>query len=148
MISISFHRAVPNPANIIVRVGTTDKSNGGSLHKVKRIVQNEMFNRYSIDYDFSLLELQDSIEFNENVQPIKLVDSDQKIIDNTMCLVTGWGNTQSATESNAKLRGAEVPIVNQQKCMSAYRNANGITPRMMCAGLLNKGGKDACQGNY
>lgn len=139
---------MPNPANIIVRVGTTNKSKGGSLHKVKRIVQNEMFNRYSIDYDFSLLELQDSIEFNENVQPIKLVDSDQKIIDNTMCLVTGWGNTQSATESNAKLRGAEVPIVNQDTCIKAYRNTNGITPRMMCAGLLNKGGKDACQGNY
>lgn len=107
-----------------------------------------MFNQYSIDFDFSLLELEESIEFNENVQPIKLVSRDQKVIDDTMCLVTGWGNTQSASESNAKLRGAEVPIVSQKKCIKAYKNTHGITPRMLCAGLLEKGGKDACQGKH
>lgn len=95
-----------------------------------------------IDYDFSLLELEESIQFNEKTQPITLVDKEQVLNDNTMCLVTGWGDTLSLTEKNAKLRGAEVPIYNQNKCMEAYNGA--ITPRMMCAGL-ELGGKDACQ---
>lgn len=62
-------------------------------------------------------------------------------------MVTGWGNTQSATESRLKLRGAEVPIVNQEKCEEAYKRYGGITARMICAGF-DQGGKDACQGRY
>lgn len=130
-----------------VRVGSTEKSNGGRIYKIKRIIQNEMFNSFSIDWDYSLLELEESIEFNEKTQPITLVDVDQQLSDNTMCLVTGWGNTQS-TDSNELLRGAELPIVNQQKCASVYKRfMAGITPRMICAGL-EKGGKDSCQGNF
>lgn len=96
----------------------------------------------NIDYDFSLLELEESIEFNEQTQPIALVDKDQVLIDNTMCLVTGWGDTLSLKETNAKLRGVEIPIVNQEMCSNVYRGA--ITSRMLCAGL-KIGGKDACQ---
>lgn len=58
---------------------------------------------------------------------------------------TGWGTTLSS-ESNRILHGAEIPIINQQACINAYSRAGTITPRMMCAGLLNQGGKDSCQG--
>lgn len=43
---------------------------------------------------------------------------------------------------------AEVPLVNQQKCVEAYESFGGITPRMICAGFEKQGGKDACQGNF
>lgn len=138
---VQFHRRYA-AEDLLVRIGTTKKSIGGSMHKVKRIVQNKLFDVVNIDYDFSLLELEDSIEFNEKTQPIKLVDRDQVLVDETLCLVTGWGNTLSLTEPDVKLRGVEVPIVNQQECMAAYGGA--ITARMLCAGL-EKGGKDACQ---
>lgn len=44
------------------------------------------------------------------------------------------------------MRAALVPIVNQEKCATAYKNLAPITDRMICAGF-DKGGKDACQGD-
>lgn len=96
------------------------------------------------DYDFALLEVEDIMEFDVNKQPITLVNADYKVDDETMCLVTGWGNTLSL-ESNEKLRGVEVPVVNQQACEDDYDGI--ITPRMMCAGW-EKGGKDSCQSKF
>lgn len=115
------------------------------LHKVKRIVQHKGFNEDTIDYDYSLLELEKSIEFNDQAKPVVLAGSAEAVTDNTTCLVTGWGLTQSNSESRQKLRGAEVPIFNQEKCERAYKRYGGITARMICAGF-DKGGKDACQG--
>lgn len=93
-----------------------------------------------------MLELEDSIDFSEQAKPVALSGAQERVTDNTTCLVTGWGTTQSI-ESSQKLRGAEVPIVNQQKCEQAYKRHGGITARMICAGF-DKGGKDACQGEY
>ena len=42
---------------------------------------------------------------------------------------------------------AEVPLVNQKRCQVAYMRDAPITPRMICAGFYDQGGKDACQGD-
>lgn len=138
------HSAVPNAKTILVRIGSTNHGNGGTTHKVKRIVQHKQYNGRTIDYDFSLLELEDTIDFSEQAKPVALPGAEERVADNTTCLVTGWGATQS-TESGHRLRGAEIPIVNQEKCEKAYKQYGGITTRMICAGF-DKGGKDACQG--
>ena len=39
---------------------------------------------------------------------------------------------------------AEVPLVNQKKCQVAYPQ---LTPRMICAGFYDLGGKGACYGD-
>lgn len=129
-----------------VRIGSSSNDKGGTLHKIKRIVQHKKFSPITIDFDFSLLKLADKIEFSDTTQPIALPGVRDRVRDNTTCLVTGWGDTQSPDESWDELRGAEVPIVNQQKCSEAYSSFNDITPRMLCAGF-DKGGKDACQGD-
>lgn len=41
---------------------------------------------------------------------------------------------------------AEIPIVNQKVCETAYKSVKSITPRMICAGQ-KEGGKDSCQGD-
>lgn len=100
---------------------------------------------WSIDFDFSLLELWTKIEFNANVQPIALPEEQDRVTDNTMCLVTGWGTTDSF-DAPKKLRGVDVPIVNQEECVKKYSNFKRVTPRMLCAGF-DKGEKDACTGD-
>lgn len=45
-----------------------------------------------------------------------------------------------------RLRGVEVPIVDQEICNNDYISIGGITSRMLCAGFRN-GGKDSCQGD-
>lgn len=132
-----------NAEELYVRIGSTEKSKGGSIHQIKRIVQHKHFNALNNDYDFSLLELDDIIEFNERKQPIELMNVDDKLDDGTICLVTGWGVTLSS-ESTEKLRGVYVPIVNQNECNDDFDGK--ITPRMICAGY-KKGGRDACQSN-
>lgn len=113
---------------------------------MKRIVRHEKFDPATIDWDYALLELERSIQFSGVSKPIKLIGSQQRVLDRTVCLITGWGTTQTS-ESNRILHGAEVPIVNQDVCTNAYRHTGSITPRMICAGL-DQGGKDSCQGEF
>lgn len=108
---------------------------------MKRIEQHRQFNFSNIDYDYSLLELVEKINFTDSVQPIRLPSVFDKIRDGSICLVTGWGNTMNTSESRDSLRGANVPIVNQRKCSQQYMRYGGITGRMICAGY-DRGGKD------
>lgn len=117
---------------------------GGTTIQVKAIHQHELYDPNSIDYDFSVLELESPLELSDKIKPIELPKPDEKIEDGVMCFVSGWGNTQS-TESRDILRGAFVPSVNQDKCSEAYGMYGGITGRMVCAGY-QKGQVDACQG--
>lgn len=94
-----------------------------------------------------MLELATDITFDSTMQPIKLPGQNKQYPDDTPALVTGWGNTQSVDESRDRLRAALVPIVNQELCSDAYSAFGGVTDRMICAGLLIEGGKDACQGD-
>lgn len=81
------------PQNLAIRMGSSTHATNGTLVKVKRIVQHENFDYYTIDYDFSLLELADNIEYDSNKQNISLPHQDQKVPDDTLSLVSGWGST-------------------------------------------------------
>ncbi|XP_058835106.1 trypsin-1-like [Topomyia yanbarensis] len=129
-----------------VRVGSTDRTKGGLLLGLERVVQHPEYDSGTIDYDFSLLQLEQDLLFNENNQAIELPEQDEELSDGALCRVSGWGNTQNVQESSRYLRAADVPSVNQEDCDAAYENFGGITPRMLCAGY-REGGKDACQGD-
>lgn len=117
-----------------IRMGSSFKDNGGKLVGVKRIIRHAKYDPFTIDYDFSLLELNEELEFDATIQPIRLPNEGQKVETGTQCNITGWGNTMSSSESTLQLRAALVPIVDQEKCDDAYQIFYGITPRMVCAG--------------
>lgn len=77
--------------NFKVRVGSSKFNSGGELVQVKTIVQHEEFDYYNIDYDYSLLELETPLTFDENVQAVSLPEDDEDIEDGSLCLVSGWG---------------------------------------------------------
>lgn len=129
-----------------VRLGSSEASRNGEMLRLQKIVQHEKFNFSNVDYDFSLLQLQHPIEFDETKKAIKLPDADQMFDDGEACFVSGWGNTQNLLESREWLRQVQVPLVNQQVCSDKYKQYGGVTERMICAGYL-EGGKDACQGD-
>ncbi|XP_054741883.1 trypsin-1 [Anastrepha obliqua] len=135
-----------NAQQLKVRIGSSEASNGGQLLRVKDIVQHEKFNFSNVDYDFSLLRLEKEIQFSENKKSVKLPEESNEFMDGDICYVTGWGNTQNASESRQWLRQAEVPLFNQDLCSEKYKKFGGVTERMICAGYL-EGGKDACQGD-
>ncbi|XP_053672127.1 trypsin-1-like isoform X2 [Anopheles nili] len=132
--------------SLSVRVGSTAHASGGTVVAVERVVQHPSYDASTIDFDYSLLELESELSFSEEVTPVALPEQDEAVEDGTMTTVSGWGNTQSSSESNARLRAANVPTVNQQQCHKAYQSFGGVTERMLCAGY-QQGGKDACQGD-
>nr|WCR76449.1 trypsin-like protein [Sitodiplosis mosellana] len=138
---------VNNAENLKVRAGSSLHHEDGELYAVKRVIQNSKHNRKTKEYDFSLLELEEPLQFDDTKQAIQLHNFDEVFPDNTNAFVSGWGNTQNSSESSLQLRGAEVPLVNQKKCNEAYTSFSPITPRMICAGFYEEGGKDSCQGD-
>ncbi|XP_067626013.1 trypsin-1 [Eurosta solidaginis] len=134
------------PEMLKVRIGSSEASTGGQLGRVKEIIQHEKFNYSNVDFDFSLLHLVKEVQFAENKKAVKLPEIKDEFMDGDICYVTGWGNTQNATESRQWLRQAEVPLFNHELCYEKYKQFGGVTERMICAGYL-EGGKDACQGD-
>ncbi|KAH8378200.1 hypothetical protein KR093_010014 [Drosophila rubida] len=127
-----------------VRIGSTRKESGGVLVPIKRVHRHPKYNPQIIDYDFAVLELQSYNATNVTQAFVQLPEQNDDIADGTLVTISGWGNTQSAVESDVVLRAVIVPKVNQTLCDVAY--GGGITERMLCAGL-SEGGKDACQGD-
>lgn len=56
---------MPNVDDLSIRVSSS-KKNGGTIHKVKRSIEHKGFSEQTVDYDFSLLELEEEIESNDN----------------------------------------------------------------------------------
>ncbi|XP_033237038.1 trypsin-1 [Drosophila pseudoobscura] len=129
-----------------VRIGSTRTDSGGILVGIKRVHRHPKFDTYTIDYDFSVLELEEYDKKNVTQAFIGLPKQDADIADGTAVLVSGWGNTQSTQEPTSILRAVTVPTVSQTECTKAYGSFGTITDRMLCAGL-QQGGKDACQGD-
>lgn len=132
-------------SRLTIRAGSNLYRAGGVVVKVEQILQHEKFDYSTIDYDFSLLKLAEPLTFSDSIKPIALPSQDEVVDDDSLCIVTGWGNTQSSQESRDKLRAAYVPSVNHIECNSAYQTFGGVTDRMICAGYKS-GGRDACQG--
>lgn len=131
--------------NLMIRAGSDLYKSGGIMVQVAEIHQNPLFNRQTVDYDYSILKLAESLTYSSQISPIGLPAQDEDVEDDTICFVSGWGTTQSSSESRDKLRGALVPKTNQKRCDKAYGIFGGITDRMICAGF-QKGQVDACQG--
>ncbi|XP_073846095.1 trypsin-1-like [Musca autumnalis] len=128
-----------------VRVGSSYSGKGGLLLKPLKIYQHEKYDWRYIDYDFSILELED---YNEELLSVplefaKLPSSNTDLPDDTLVTVSGWGGTKNPLESNEVLRAVEVPTVNRNACSEVYPS---LTERMLCAGYT-EGGKDSCQGD-
>lgn len=129
-------------SSLKVRVGSSQKRSGGSTVNVKTVFRHKDYKGF--DYDFSILELSETLNFTKQVNEIALPNEDTIVKDGALCLVSGWGNTQNSSQSSEKLRAAYVPVANQDYCNKQYQGQ--VTPRMICAGF-EEGGKDSCQGD-
>jgi hypothetical protein len=101
----------------------------------------------TIIYDICLVQLTETIQFNENVQPVCLPENDIQPEPGTHCIVAGWGETEN-TGDNSILQKAIIPIVDAKKCQESY-DEEGVNIRgdqHLCAGF-KEGQVDACQGD-
>lgn len=110
---------------------------------MKRIIQNPKYDKKSVDYDISILELSEKLQYSSSIQPVNLPEFNAKLPEGTESVCTGWGARRENGASSTRLQTVTVPLVSHEVCKDSYGN-NAITDRMICAGFL-EGGKDACQ---
>lgn len=82
-----------NPGSLRVRVGSDVSNYGGQLLPVRRVYIHDQFNNTIIDYNFSLIELELPIVFDESKEAAELPEQNEEIDDGTDAILTGWGFT-------------------------------------------------------
>ncbi|XP_055590615.1 trypsin 3A1-like [Uranotaenia lowii] len=134
-----------DPSMYTVRVGSTNRTSGGQLIPVEKVILHERYDSSVPNYDIALLKLGESMEYSDSVKAIELAAADEVIQDGSESIVSGWGDTKNDDENDELLRAIKVPTVNQQECIEALAKVNKlVTEQMICAGY-KAGGKDACQ---
>jgi len=114
---------------------------------LQKIIGHPNYDSNTISNDICLLHLQESLQFNDWVQPIALPTQGQEYEAGTECTVTGWGTTsEGGFILPNKLHKVNVPVVSDEECNVSYSGTNPILDSMICAGLP-EGGKDSCQGD-
>lgn len=139
-----------NAPKFTVRVGSKAHASGGKIYDVQNIIKHEQYKnaKQNFDYDIALFQLKTLITYSDTIQKISLPDFDSGIQVGKLCRISGWGAKNFGGVAVALLRGANVPIVNQEICDDDYYKIDGqskITERMICAGFED-GTIDFCQG--
>ncbi|KAM4780146.1 atrial natriuretic peptide-converting enzyme isoform 1-T1 [Cyanocitta cristata] len=110
---------------------------------VRTIILHPRYNRAVVDYDISIVELDEDIDETSYVRPVCLPSKDQLVQPDTYCYITGWGHM--GNKMPFKLQEGEVRIISLEQCQS-YFDMKIITSRMLCAGY-ESGTVDSCMGD-
>jgi len=129
---------------IMIAVGGNTR-NDGLLYPAKKWLAHEKYNSWTIDYDIGMIFIEGAFDFNGPlVQPIQICT--QRPWNGYFGIVAGWGYREEYGPSSYALEEIKVPIVSDEDCKQIY-GANELTERMICAGYILYGGKDACSGD-
>ncbi len=98
---------------------------------------HEEFNRtILLDNDIALIELTESIEYNDVIAPVCLPTGPPPV--GHRCATTGWGWTLG-TGLRHHLNEVHPPILSNEVCGSPDYWGDKITPNMVCAGYQGTG---------
>lgn len=128
--------------NVVLGLHSQSDMSKAEVLKAKRWIKHPGFDSSTLDWDYSLIEL----ETDSKMEPVTLNEAEIMIgQEEIMSTTIGWGYTsEGAWQVADKLMKVNVPLVPADVCNVSYDN--GITDRMICAGLP-EGGKDSCQGD-
>ncbi|XP_075972571.1 trypsin-3-like [Anticarsia gemmatalis] len=127
------------PKDLRFIVGSTVRGQG-TVIQAAEVINHPNFN---LDYDVAIVKAAQPLVFSKSVQPVKLPPRGRPMKEGSIVSVSGWGDVEEEGSASIILRAVHVPVTNFNKCKAAYHE---LTKNMWCAGL-EKGGKDACQGD-
>ncbi|XP_022222986.2 trypsin-1 [Drosophila obscura] len=113
--------------------------------RVARVLIHPGYSTRTFDSDIALIRFSEPVRLGIDMHPVCLPMASESYAGQT-AVVTGWGALSEGGPISDTLQEVEVPILTQQEC----RNSNygdKITDNMICAGLVDQGGKDSCQGD-
>jgi secreted trypsin-like serine protease len=137
------------PQDVHVISGVNKLTKNAARTNVNRIFVQNMYNPKTFDTDIALLELHDTLVFDERTKSIDLLaakDEAQVLAPGRTLTVTGWGATQERGRPIKDLRFVDIPSVSRATCNQPPSYNGNVTENMICAGRAI-GGQDACQGD-
>ncbi|XP_056596456.1 chymotrypsin-like elastase family member 2A [Triplophysa dalaica] len=137
-----------DPSNIVMYFGRRSKSgpNPNEIsRKASQMIKHPNYDSSTFDFDIALVQLSSSVDFTNYVRPVCLAAAGSVFAGGTETWVTGFGRLQTGGTAADTLQEVMIPIVNHIDCNKAY--SGSITSNMICAGLLNVGGKSSCNGD-
>ncbi|XP_055050402.2 chymotrypsin-like protease CTRL-1 isoform X1 [Misgurnus anguillicaudatus] len=137
-----------HPSDFVIYLGRQSQQ-GPNPQEISRtvvqLIRHPNYDTNTQDNDIALLQLSSPVDFTDYIQPVCLATAGSEFYEGLSCWVTGWGDTSGNETYPDILQEVEIPIVSNFACNIAYNGS--ITDNMLCAGLLNVGGKDSCQGD-
>uniref|UniRef100_A0A671NS69 Zgc:123295 n=1 Tax=Sinocyclocheilus anshuiensis TaxID=1608454 RepID=A0A671NS69_9TELE len=140
-------------SNIVMYFGHLRQSGSNPYETSRtagRIITHPNYDDYSLDNDIALIQLS-SVNFSDYIRPVCLSTANSTFAAGTESWVTGWGSRKlcpliCVTGQFPKiLQEVMIPVVSNSDCKNAY--GWFFTRNMICAGLLNQGGKSICPGD-
>merc|ERR1712002_1204490 len=121
-------------------------NDGEKKVRVCSVKNHPNYNDRTVDYDFAILTLCESVSFTSDISPACLPSSSSNNYDNRESVVSGWGTLSTGGSTPNVLHEVTVNTMSNSQCRgsSTDYSSSDITDRMLRAGA---GGKDACQGD-
>lgn len=94
--------------------------------------------------DIAMYELHTTVNFNTNIQPVRLPPRSASTYDNVHAYATGWGHTTSGFPRFSQF--VAMRVLSNSECQQTY-NDNWLDNRRMCAVGLTDSSQGICGGD-
>ncbi|CAK1541721.1 unnamed protein product [Leptosia nina] len=124
-----------------VRVGSSFRTRGGFLHKVKTIIPHQGFDRYYFMNDVAVLVVARKFYFGDTIKQSTIANKGTELKPNSLCTLVGG-------EQADQLQLATIFTIDQNECRQRYKTIGSvIADSMICAGRIDIDGIDGCFGD-
>ncbi|XP_037942536.1 serine protease SP24D-like [Teleopsis dalmanni] len=103
------------PKYFQVRVGSIQRSTGGKLLKIKRIIVNKEYGNFL--NDVALLELEEPLVWTDNIKPIQMAE--EEVPSGEDVIVSGWGRLYTGGPIPNRLQWNTLKAITTEECEEA-----------------------------
>ncbi|XP_050353676.1 trypsin, alkaline C-like [Nymphalis io] len=139
-----------------VRLGSPFSYFGGDFHRVQNWIKHPGYAFPKVYHDIGIIKLAAPATLSSRIGLAPIAGPNYSVADNTTVTAAGWGLLEYGGEPSHILQRVDVQIINHDICRENYAELQSllgehqvpnVTSEKVCAGILDGGGKDACNGD-